>query len=157
MRLPAGSWVSKLARGAVAAAAFGAALPVAAQFNMVPLPTLEAPPGASAAETAGEYRHDAARHLYAAYASRIFKGKLPPLLFGVMITETQLGPSGEVLDVKVLRRPAAEEVGPWAVQMIRRAAPFPAPAKLGATRVQEIWLVHKSGQFQLDALTEGQH
>ena len=32
----------------------------------------------------------------------------------------------------------------------------PAPAKLGSVRYTEIWLVDKSGRFQLDTLTEGQ-
>ena len=43
--------------------------------------------------------------------------------------------------------------------MIKRAAPFPAPAMLvgGSTvRYLEIWLVDKSGLFQIDTLTEGQ-
>lgn len=156
MSLHPASWLVALRRGVLAAALAWPALPALAQFSMVPLPTLGAPPAASIAETAAQYKLDAARHLYAVYESRIFKGRLPPLLFGVMITETHLDPSGEVLDVSILRRPAAEEVGPWVVQMIKRAGPFPAPAKIGLTKVLEIWLVHKSGRFQLDTLTEGQ-
>ena len=55
------------------------------------------------------------------------------------------------------RPPAAPEVGPWVVAMIRRAGPFPPPAKMGKATYTDIWLVHKSGNFQLDTLTEGQN
>lgn len=126
-----------------------------AQFTTVPAPvTVAATP--SMAESAPEYKRDVARHLYAAYASRIFKGKLRPLLYGVMITETAIDADGHVLEVAVVRPPAAPEVGPWVVQLIKRASPMPAPGRIGSTRVLEIWLVDRSGQFQLDTLTEGQ-
>jgi hypothetical protein len=42
------------------------------------------------------------------------------------------------------------------VDFITRAGPGPAPTRLGGARFTEIWLVHKDGRFQLDALTEGQ-
>lgn len=126
-----------------------------AQFNMVPAPAAAAP-APSVAESSPDYKRDVARHLYAAYASRIWKGKLKPLLHGVMITETVVGADGGVLEVVVIRPPAAPEIGPWVVQLIKRASPWPAPSRLGPTRVLEIWLVDKSGKFQLDTLTEGQ-
>jgi len=41
--------------------------------------------------------------------------------------------------------------------MIKNASPFPAPpASMGTVKYTEIWLVDKSGRFQLDSLTEGQ-
>ena len=40
-------------------------------------------PRASSAATAREYRRDAARHIYNANASRIYKGQMPPLLYAV--------------------------------------------------------------------------
>ena len=138
----------------LAAAAF--TLPAAAQFAMVPSPLLTtAQP--SQAESDKDYKTDAAKHLYAAYPMRIYKGRLPPLLYGVAIIETDIDVDGSVLDVRVRRPPAAPEVGPWVVAMIRKAAPFPPPAKLGKTTYTEIWLVHKSGNLQLDTLTEGQN
>ena len=110
----------------------------------------------SSADSPTAYKKDAARHLYAAYAKQIHKGKMPPLLYGVAIIETTIGPQGEVQDVRVVRQPAAAEVAPWATQMIKAAAPFPAPAKMGSVTYSDIWLVHKTGKFQLDTLTEGQ-
>ncbi|MES2718916.1 MAG: energy transducer TonB [Pseudomonadota bacterium] len=127
-----------------------------AQFAMVPSPL---PAGAAPSEADSEqaYRVDAAKHLYASYPMRVFKGRMPPLLYGVMIVDTEIDAQGQILDVRVRRPPAAPEVGPWVVAMIRKAAPFPPPAKLGKVVYTDIWLVHKSGNFQLDTLTEGQN
>ncbi len=39
---------------------------------------------------------------------------------------------------------------------VRAAAPFPVPQRMGRVTYTDTWLWHKSGQFQLDTLTEGQ-
>ena len=130
--------------------------PAQAQFAMVPAPT-PAAPQPSQAESDKDYRTDGAKHLYAAYPMRIYKGRMPPLLYGVAIVETEIDAAGQVLEVRVRRPPAAPEVGPWIVQMIRKAAPFPPPAKMDKAVYVDIWLVHKGGNFQLDTLTEGQN
>jgi protein TonB len=39
---------------------------------------------------------------------------------------------------------------------VRRASPFPAPARIGRMTYTDTWLWDKSGRFQLDTLTEGQ-
>ena len=127
-----------------------------AQFAMVPSP-LSAAGAASDADSDQAYRIDAAKHLYASFPMRVFKGRMPPLLYGVMIVDTEIDAQGQILDVRVRRPPAAPEVGPWVMAMIRKAGPFPPPAKLGKTVYTDIWLVHKSGNFQLDTLTEGQN
>ena len=129
-----------------------------AQFSMVPAPLLPGPPRESAAEIEKEYRIDAARHIYAAYPMRVYRGKVPPLIYSVMVVETEIDPTGQVLAVNVVRKPAADEVAPWVVAMIRRAAPFPPPVRMpgGSVRYLDIWLVDKSGLFQVDTLTEGQ-
>ena len=137
-------------------AVFCVSVPAVAQFALVPSPlptTLQASP----ADDDKAYRIDGAKHLYAAYPMRIFKGRMPPLLYGVAIVETEIDADGSILDVRVKRPPAAPEVGPWVVAMIRKAGPFPPPAKMGKAVYTEIWLVHKSGNFQLDTLTEGQN
>jgi periplasmic protein TonB len=127
-----------------------------AQFASAPAAQKPKAHVASAAATAKDYKKDGAKHLYAAYAKQIHKGKMPPLLYGIAIIETTIGPQGEVQDVRVVRQPAAAEVTPWAVDMIKAAAPFPAPAKIGSVTYTDIWLVAKNGRFQLDTLTEGQ-
>jgi hypothetical protein len=128
-----------------------------AQFSMVPAP-LAAPQRESTTEIEQEYRIDAARHIYSAYPMRIYRGKLPPLLYSVMMVETELDAAGQVLSVSVVRKPAADEVAPWVIAMIKRAAPYPLPVKQpgGVVRFTETWFVDKSGLFQLFSLTEGQ-
>jgi protein TonB len=154
---PVPSFVSRLRSGVVAAGLL-TALAAHAQFSMVPSPLLPAPPRASDTVVEKEYKIDAARHVYSAYPARIYRGKLPPLLYGIMMVETEVDAAGEVLNVSVIRKPAAAEVAPWVIAMIRRASPFPAPAKMGrGVKFTEIWLVDKSGMFQVDTLTEGQH
>jgi periplasmic protein TonB len=104
------------------------------------------------------YRIDAARHIYAAYAPRIYKGRLPPLIHGVVVVETTVDAAGNLREVKLIRGPShAPDVSAAVLEMIRRAGPLPVPSRFGGpVRFTEIWLVHKDGRFQLDALTEGQ-
>ncbi len=145
-------------RAALLAGLLAAGQAAWAQFSMVPAPLVASVPRPSAAEIEKEYRIDAARHLYAAYPMRVYRGKLPPMLYSVMAVETEIDGTGAVIGVNVVRKPAADEVAPWVVAMIKRAGPFPAPAKLGTSTVRyfDIWLVDKSGLFQIDTLTEGQ-
>ena len=130
-----------------------------AQFAQVPTPLLPADPVVSAAEDTSAYRVEAAKHVYAAFPTRVYKGKLPPMMYAVMITESEVDSSGQLVGVRVVRPPAAaQEVTPWVLSLIRRAAPYPAPAKMAEGKAvwREIWLVDKTGLFQVDALTEGQ-
>lgn len=111
----------------------------------------------SDAVDAKAYRRDGAQHIYAAYADRIYHGKLPPLIHAVVVVETELDAQGRVVDVNFLRVPShAPEVAIAVRDMIRQVSPLPAPARLGGIKYTEIWLVDKSGRFQLDTLTEGQ-
>ncbi len=146
-----------LAVAALAAAGVLAALPAAAQFSMVPTPQCK-PPVPSTHDVEQEFRIDAARHLYTCYPMRVYRGKLPPLLYGVMMIETELDATGAVLSVTVVRKPAADEIAPWIIAMVKRAAPFPAPARMagGTVRYTETYFVDKSGLFQAFSLTEGQ-
>jgi periplasmic protein TonB len=125
------------------------------QFLVVPIP-LPVERRSSDADSDQAYRKDGARHIYATLPTHIYKGRLPPLLYGIAITETDIDAEGNVIDVRLLREPAAAEVGPWIRSLIRRMGPYPSPLKLGRVTYTEIWLVHKSGNFQLDTLTEGQ-
>jgi periplasmic protein TonB len=146
-----------VAKGLLAAAGMLAAQGAWAQFSMVPAPLCK-DPAPSTQEGEKEFRVDAARHLYACYPMRVYRGKLPPLLYGVMIVETEIDATGNVVEVNVIRKPAADEVAPWVVAMIKRASPFPAPTKIagGSVKYTEIYLVDKSGLFQTNSLSEGQ-
>ena len=122
-------------------------------------PAMPAVQRVSTANSAREYRLDAARHLYDAYSPRVLRGRLPPLIHGVLVLDMTVDAAGRTKDVRVVRAPShAPDVTAAVVEMIRRASPLPRPAKLGdEVRYTEIWLVHKDGRFQLDALTEGQN
>ena len=144
-------------QGLCLALMLGLAPQAQAQFNIVPTPMCKEP-AASAHVVEKEFRVDAARHLYSCYPMRIYRGKLPPLLYGVMMVETELDATGNVVNIHVVRKPAADEVAPWVMAMIRRAAPFPAPTKMdgGVAKFTEVYFVDKSGLFQTMSLTEGQ-
>ena len=89
--------------------ALAAALPslAQAQFATVPAPQCKPPPD-SQAQAEREYRAEASRHLYACYPMRIYRGKLPPLLYSVMIVEVELDAKGGVVNVTTVRKPAAD-------------------------------------------------
>ena len=103
------------------------------------------------------YRKQGARHIYAAYPKMIYKGRIPPLVYAVVVTETDLDKSGRVIGVHFSRTPShAPEVSGKIAALIRDASPFPSPGSLGAHTYVDVWLWDKSGKFQLDTLTEGQ-
>jgi len=103
------------------------------------------------------YRADAAGHIYALNRERIWKGRLPPMLYAVGVLQVELDGRGNVRHLNWLRAPKhAPEVMAAIERTVRDAAPFPAPARMGKVVYTDTWLWHKSGQFQLDTLTEGQ-
>jgi hypothetical protein len=134
-----------------------AALLAAGVLLAHPAPAIAAAPDASTAADAKAYRKDGAKHIYAAYRDQIYKGKLPPLIHAIVVAEIDLDDAGNVRDVNMIRTPShAPDVTERVRQMIRAASPLPAPRRMGGTKYLDIWLVDKSGRFQLDTLTEGQ-
>ena len=102
------------------------------------------------------FRRQSARHLYDRYASRIYRGMLPPMLYAVGTLEVQLAANGQVRSVRWMRGPThVPEVMREIETMVRSAAPFPSPGGRGG-RYVDTWLWDRSGRFQLDSLTEGQ-
>jgi hypothetical protein len=100
---------------------------------------------------------DAASHLYARNAERIFKGQLPPLLYAIGVLEVDIDAVGRVADLRWMRAPKhAPEVVAEIERSVHAAAPYPAPLRMGRVTYTDTWLWHKSGKFQLDTLTEGQ-
>jgi protein TonB len=111
----------------------------------------------SSAATPRAYRQDGASHLYGLNAERIYKGKLPPLLYAVGVLNVEIDRVGRVTRLDWMRAPRhAPEVIAEIESFIKQASPFPAPVKLGKVVYTDTWLWHKSGKFQLDTLTEGQ-
>lgn len=157
-----------------ALAVLGAAI-VAGCSSSVPLPArppapVEAPSEAQAAPPAAvsgarssnatsprAYRADAASHLYGLNQDRIYKGRLPPLLYAIGVLQVEVDGRGNVRKLDWMRAPKhAPEVIAEIERTVRAAAPFPAPARMGKVVYTDTWLWHKSGRFQLDTLTEGQ-
>jgi len=111
----------------------------------------------SAATSPRAYRQDGATHLYGLNAERIYKGKMPPLLYAVGVLNVEIDRAGRVTRLDWLRAPRhAPEVIAEIERTVRRASPFPVPARLGKVVYTDTWLWDKSGRFQLDTLTEGQ-
>ena len=122
-----------------------------------PVPAAAGSARASAAATPRAYRQDGATHLYGLNKDRIFKGKLPPLLYAIGVLEVDIDRTGKVTRLNWLRAPRhAPEVVKEIERTVRAAAPFPVPARLGKVTYTDTWLWDKSGRFQLDTLTEGQ-
>jgi protein TonB len=112
---------------------------------------------ASGAATPRAYRADAASHVYGLNKERIWKGRLPPLLYAIGTLEVSLDGRGDVRSLHWMRKPShAPEVVAEIERTVRAAAPYPAPARMGKVVWTDTWLWHKSGRFQLDTLTEGQ-
>jgi len=105
-----------------------------------------------------DYRRDAARHIYQRLPDRIYKGKLPPMLKAVVVVDIYIEPSGQIGHIDWVRVPKhSPEVKQEIEQAIIQSAPFPAPSNFKRVRYTDTWLLHKSGRFQLDTLTEGQN
>ncbi|MDI1239853.1 MAG: hypothetical protein PSV26_20415 [Polaromonas sp.] len=112
----------------------------------------------SAAPTARAYRQSGASHIYGLHADRIYKGRMPPLLYAVGVLNVEINQVGIVTRLDWMRAPRhAPEVIAEIERMIKAASPFPAPVRIGKVVYTDTWLWHKSGKFQLDTLTEGQN
>ena len=122
-----------------------------------PVPAARGSARSSSASSPKAYRQDGASHLYGLNAERIYKGRLPPLLYAIGVLNVEIDRAGRVTKLDWLRAPRhAPEVMAQIEQFVRSASPFPAPARLGKVVYTDTWLWHKSGKFQLDTLTEGQ-
>jgi periplasmic protein TonB len=111
----------------------------------------------SGATTPRAYREDGASHLYGLNADRIYKGKMPPLLYAIGVLDIHIDRMGIVTHIDWTRAPRhAPEVMEEIARTVQKASPFPAPTRLGKVVYTDTWLWHKSGKFQLDTLTEGQ-
>lgn len=148
----------------VPAPAIGAVAPAPVAIGTVPgappaivVPPIAQLPTVSYASTALAYRRDAATHLYAHNAARIYKGVLKPHLYAIGVLDVDIDRQGQVTGISWRRAPKhAPEVMAEIVRTVRQAAPFPIPSRMGRVTYSDVWLWDKSGQFQLDTLTEGQ-
>jgi len=111
----------------------------------------------SEAPTPRAYRRDAAEHIYRTYPTRIYKGRLPPLIASVAVVDLHINSVGEVVKVEWVRAPRhLPQIMTDIEQLARGAAPYPAPVAMAGVIYTEVWLYDKTGLFQLATLTEGQ-
>ncbi len=111
----------------------------------------------SEAPTPLAYRRDAAEHIYRTYPTRIYKGRLPPLIASVAVVDLHINSLGELVKVEWVRAPRhLPQIMTDIEQLARGAAPFPAPVAMAGVIYTEVWLYDKTGLFQLATLTEGQ-
>lgn len=162
-------WLIALVSGSVAAlvAACKTATPEALKPASVaepsspvigPIPSTQGSARISPATTPRAYRESGATHLYGLNTDRIFKGKMPPLLYAIGVLNVEIDRVGRVTRLDWMRAPRhAPEVIAEIERTVRSASPFPAPERMGSVVYTDTWLWHKSGQFQLDTLTEGQN
>ncbi len=79
------------------------------------------------------------------------------MLYAVGVLNVDIDRRGQVQAIHWQRAPKhAPEVMAEIEKMVRAAAPYPAPQHMAKVTYTDVWLWHKSGQFQLDTLTEGQ-
>jgi len=124
-----------------------------------PAPAAKAPTPVAKSNAANPraYRQDAAHHLYDLNQNRIYKGRLPPMLYAIGVLQVEVDGRGNVHNLNWMRAPMhAPEVVAEIERTVRSASPFPAPARMGKVVYTDTWLWDKSGRFQLDTLTEGQ-
>ena len=122
-----------------------------------PVPASRGSARASSAATPRDYRKDAATHLYGLNAQRVYKGRLPPMLYAIGTLNVDIDATGRVTALRWMRSPQhAPEVVAEIERTVRAAAPYPVPLRLGRVTYTDTWLWDKSGNFQLDTLTEGQ-
>ena len=164
---PSSKFLAFIAAGIAALMAACSSPPPAPKVEAPPAPTAPpvavkpaepAPPAnASHAATPLAYRRDAAHHLYGQNAHRIYKGKMPPLLYAIGVLQVEVNDQGRVTSTHWMRSPSqAPEVVAEIERTVHMAEPFPAPVRMGRVTYTDTWLWHKSGYFQLDTLTEGQ-
>lgn len=128
--------------------------PAPTPIVIAPVP---APVFVSQARTPRDYRIDAANHLYGKNQNRVYRGKMPPLLYAVGVLQVEVNHQGRVTGTSWMRAPShAPEVMAEIERTVRQAEPYPAPVRMGRVTYTDTWLWHKSGLFQLDTLTEGQ-
>lgn len=122
-----------------------------------PIPAESGSARRSAATTPRAYREDGASHIYGLNSARIYKGRMPPLLYAIGVLSIHIDQMGRVTNLDWMRAPKhAPEVVAEIERTVRLASPFPVPARLGKVVYTDTWLWDKSGKFQLDTLTEGQ-
>jgi hypothetical protein len=114
-------------------------------------PKVSLPP-AKAARNMAEFKKMAARRMVAGSPKASYLGKPPPMLFGIVILEVEVGEDGSVDSIDLVRppaNPAAAHTIALANEAVRRAAPYGDMRKLPKPwRWSEVFLFNERNQFK---------
>lgn len=78
-------------------------------------------------------------------------------MHAVGVLQVEVDHRGQVRNMSWMRAPShVPDVMREIERTVLAAAPFPAPVRMGSVTYTDVWLWDKSGNFQLDTLTEGQ-
>lgn len=131
--------------------------------STAPAPTAPATPAAtreapatSHASRIDSYKTDFAQAVLAANPDRIFSGQLPPMLPAIVVVNISIDAEGNLAKA-VVQRSRDSEASQVALASLKRAAPFPRPARLlrsGARVLEfsETFLFNSDYRFQLRTL-----
>jgi hypothetical protein len=114
-------------------------------------PPVSLPP-AAAPRTMAEFQRMAAQRLVRANPIHTYMGKPPPMMWAIVIVETELNRDGSVRSINVTRppaNPAAAGTIEYALEAIRRAGPYGDLSRLPQpVRWSEIFLFNDKNQFK---------
>jgi hypothetical protein len=109
-------------------------------------------PPAAAPRTMAEFQRNAAQRLVRANPRHSYMGKPPPMMWAIVIVETELNRDGSVRNISVTRppaNPAAAGTVEYALEAIRRAGPYGDLSRLPQpVRWSEIFLFNDKNQFK---------
>ena len=123
-------------------------------------PPARAPSASSAARSVDAYKREVAQRIHDASAERVFPGAPPNPLRSIVVVNVAIDGRGGLIDARVMRDNGDSELTRAALESVRRAAPYAAPASALARRGRveffETWLFSDDGRFQLRTLAEVQ-
>lgn len=109
--------------------------------------------GDSGAVTLNAYKRELADHIAQANAAQMFAGQPQALLRSVVVIKYFVDADGRLMRSNILRSNRDRATEMTALAALRKAAPFPRPARQllrqGQVEVLETWLFNNDGRFQL--------
>jgi hypothetical protein len=109
-------------------------------------------PGDPPARAWEPFKKQAGRRMFAATPDYALKGKLPPMLFGIVILEIEADADGNLRRVAVTRAPAnaaAADTAEIAMEVVRRGAPYGDMSRLPKPwKWSEVFLFDEKRRFR---------
>lgn len=133
------------------------AAPAPAAVPAAPAGAANLPPP-TATRNWDDFRRQAGRRLVQAHPNGTYMGKVPDMLLGIPVIETELYVDGTIKSIRVLREPSnesARDTTQTAIAAIRRAAPYGDMSRLPQPwKWVETFLFNDKRQFKPRALDQ---